>query len=82
MINHKIYEFTLMYELPNEKDDPEDYLDSLFEAGLDDSIIGLGNLGYISLYIHCKAKTLEEAVTSSIMKVNKAIPNAKMLMVF
>ena len=70
------YEFTLRFQLQDENDNPENYLDLLLEAGCDDALVGVGSLGSISLNFTRKASTASEAVTSAIQNVLSAIPSA------
>jgi len=70
------YEFTLRFQLQDENDNPENYLDLLFEAGCDDALVGVGSLGSISLNFTRKASTASAAVTSAIQNVLSAIPSA------
>ena len=75
------YEFTLRFQLQNENDNSENYLDLLFEAGCDDALVGVGSLGAgslgsISLNFTREASTASAAVTSAIQNVLSAIPSA------
>ena len=75
------YEFTLRFQLQDENDNPENYLDLLFEAGCDDALVGVGSLGAgslgsISLNFTREASTASKAVTSAIQNVLSAIPSA------
>ena len=75
------YEFTLRFQLQDENDNPENYLDLLFEAGCDDALVGVGSLGAgslgsISLNFTREASTASAAVTSAIQNVLSAIPSA------
>ena len=73
------YEFTLRFQLQDENDNPENYLDLLFEAGCDDALVGVGSLGSISLNFTRKALTASAAVTSAIQNVLSAIPSAMLI---
>lgn len=70
------YEFTLRFQLQDENDNPEKYLDVLFEAGCDDAVVGVGSLGSISLNFTREASTASEAVKSAVQNVLFAIPSA------
>ncbi len=43
------YEFVLRFQLPAENDQPDEFLDSLYEAGCSDAVIGVGLSGYLAL---------------------------------
>ena len=67
------YEFTLKFRLPDLEVDPEDYLDSLFEAGCDDAVVGIGHTGHIAMEFLREAESVEHAITSAIQNVRDAI---------
>jgi predicted DNA-binding transcriptional regulator AlpA len=68
------YSFMLNFSLPHRDDDPEQYLDALFEAGCDDASIGTGRAGMIGLDFTRSAPSAEEAIRSAIGSVQAAIP--------
>lgn len=73
------YEFTLTFSLPGENDDPEQYLDSLYESGCDDAVLGTGQPGTIGLDFVREAASAEDAVRSAIANVEAAIPGAELV---
>lgn len=73
-----MYEFVLKFDLPEADQDPQVYMDALFEAGCDDATIGIGKRGSIALDFERDAASAEEAVDSAIQDVQKAIPGAKL----
>lgn len=72
------YEFVLRFQLPENNDQPEEYLDALYEAGCDDATIGVGLPGYLGLDFCREANSAEQAVLSAIHDVKRAIPNSKL----
>jgi len=72
------YEFTLTFSLPGEDDNPEQYLDALFESGCDDAVLGTGQTGSIGLDFVREAESAEDAVRSAIANVETAIPGAEL----
>ena len=68
------YEFTLTFSLPGEDDNPEQYLDALYESGCDDAVLGTGQPGTIGLDFVREAESAEDAVRSAIANVEAAIP--------
>jgi len=70
------YEFTLTFDLPGDQEDPEQYVDALFEAGCDDAVPGTGLPGTIALEFVREAESANEAIESAIMNVLEAIPGA------
>lgn len=75
----KEYDFTLKFELENSEDDPDQYIDALYEAGCSDASIGIGQAGRIGLNFIREANSALEAVSSAIRDVKNAIPNAKLI---
>jgi len=70
------YNFILHFQLPKADDDPEAYLDALFEAGCDDATVGVGILGAIALDFCREADDAATAVRTAFEDVLKAIPEA------
>lgn len=66
--------FTLRFNLPPAQPDPRHWLDALFEAACDDATVGVGRLGVIALDFVRDAPTREEAVSTAITDVKRAIP--------
>jgi len=75
----KTYTFDLVFALPNKSDDPESFVDALYDAGCDDSLIGLGRQGQIALDFMRQAPSKDKAVRSAIESVHKAIPGCKFI---
>ena len=73
------YEFTLTFSLPDTQDDPERYLDALYEAGCDDALIGTGQVGSIALEFVREAESAAAAVNSAIANVKDVIPGAELI---
>ena len=73
------FEFTLIYKLNNNEEDPSKYLDALFEVGCDDAIVSLGKKGMISLDFIRDGLEANSAILSALRDVKKAIPDAKLL---
>ena len=44
----KEYSFTLKFNFPDARTDPDCYIDRLYEAGCDDALIGIGKQGIIT----------------------------------
>ena len=73
-----MWEFILKFKLPAGGEDPEAWLDRLFEAGCDDATVGTGKRGSIALDFSRDAATADEAVHSAIENVMRAIPGAQL----
>lgn len=73
------YEFTLAFSLPAASNNPEDYLDALFEAGCDDALIAVGGTGSIAIDFIRLAASAESAVQQATVQVRRAIPGAELL---
>ncbi len=68
------YTFVLNFTLPG--DDPEQFLDALYEAGCDDAAVGIGQFGMIGLDFIRAARCAEDAIRSAVENVRTAIPGA------
>ena len=68
------YTFVLNFTLPRPDDNPEQFLDALYEAGCDDATVGTGQYGMIGLDFTRAAISAEEAIGSALANVHSAIP--------
>jgi len=75
----KEFDFELIYKLGNNKQDPNEYLDALFESGCDDATISTGQLRMISLSFTREAVSASKAIQSAMDDISKAIPTAKLI---
>lgn len=73
------YDFTLTFALPGDGSNPENYADSLYEAGCDDAIVGTGVPGSIALNFSRTAKSAENAILQAVQDVQNAIPDAQLI---
>ncbi|MEW8087955.1 MAG: hypothetical protein AB2652_04825 [Candidatus Thiodiazotropha endolucinida] len=73
------YQFQLTFNLPGDEDDPQRHLDALYAAGCDDAVVGVGTPGSIALQFSRKASTEEEAISTAIGDVYKAVPGAALI---
>lgn len=69
------YEFQLDFKLGADED-ANNYLDTLYEAGCDDAVLGVGKKGYIRLEFTRDSLNAVDALTSAIKNVYEAIPSA------
>jgi hypothetical protein len=74
-----VFEFTLVFALPEADADPASYLDALFETGCDDATAGIGRPGMIALDFAREAESAANAVASAIRDVRRAIRGAKLI---
>jgi hypothetical protein len=75
----KEYSFTLKFNFPDVRSEPDCYIDRLYEAGCDDTLIGIGKQGCIALDFTRSAASAFEAVSSAIVDVKKVIPDASLI---
>lgn len=75
----KEYDFTLKFDLPDPNEDPDHYVDALYEAGCDDASVGIGQPGRIGLNFIREADSASDAILSAIASVKKAIPGARLI---
>lgn len=72
------YDFTLKFSVP--PDLAQDRLESsLFQAGCDDAIIGLGQTGRLALNFTREAASAEQAMLSAIQDAQRAVPAARLV---
>lgn len=72
------YEVTLRFAIPQGMT-REEIEACLFEAGCDDALSGTGQEGRLGVAFAREAATAEEAVTSALRDVRKAIPEARLI---
>lgn len=73
------YTFTLKYQLTDEDRDTEVLVERLGEAGCDDALVGLGQLGRLALEFTREAADADTAVRSALADVHRAVPTAKLI---
>lgn len=75
------YTFMLNFLLPSGNDNPEHFLDALFEAGCDDATVGVGLHGMVGLDFTRDATSADDALRSAVRDVQRAIPEAVLVQV-
>lgn len=75
----KEYDFTLKFNLINSHADPQEYIDCLYASGCDDALVGIGKQGSISLNFLRSAESAYLAISSAILDVRTAIPQANLI---
>lgn len=70
------YDFTLKFRINGSQADPDTYIESLYEGGCDDALIGVGKQGLIALNFTREAASAYEAVSSAIADVKTVIQQA------
>ncbi len=70
------YSFTLKFNFLDPQINSDSYIEQLYEAGCDDSLIGIGKPGSIALEFIRSAASAFEAISSAIVDVKKVIPDA------
>ena len=73
------FEFTLKFSLPEAGTDPKAYIEQLAETGCDDALVGVGLSGRIALEFDRESASAFEAISSAIVDVKQAIPEAKLV---
>lgn len=73
------YEFLLRFRLPDDRPDPESWLEALDAAGCDDATIGIGRLGRIALEFSRASTSAAKAIRSALADVERAIPGARLI---
>lgn len=72
------YDFTLKFAVPDDVA-VESLEHRLFEAGCDDGLLGLGQKGRLALQFSRAAASAQEAVTSALGDVKRAVPEARLI---
>jgi hypothetical protein len=73
------YSFTLKFNFPNPRTDPNDYIEKLYEGGCDDALIGVGKQGSIALDFIRESPSAFEAISGAITTVKQVIPDAVLI---
>ena len=73
------YEFEMRFRLPVDDANAGDLVERLGEAGCDDALIGIGQLGRIALKFTREAESARRVIVSALEDVKKAIPEAKLI---
>ena len=72
------YQFQIIFSL-HSNEDAEQYLDTLFETGCDDAVMGVGKTGYLAADFTRESSTAFDAIKSAIEAITQAIPHAKLI---
>lgn len=75
----KLFEFNLVFMLPDAAGRAKDYVDALYEAGCDDATIGIAAPGRIGLAFSREAVSAESAIKSAIRDVQKAVKGVRLI---
>jgi len=73
------YEFELIFKVDNSNENLLDYSDRLYEAGCDDALVSVGQLGMIALSFVREAENAQIAIDSAIENVKTAMPHAELI---
>lgn len=71
-----MFEFEIVFNFPDGKPDEAAVLDALFQAGLDDTIVGTGRSDRIALGFTRDGPDLEQVLTAAVAQVVAAFPSA------
>ncbi len=75
----KEYNFTLKFNFPDARIELDCYIEQLYKAGCDDTLIGIGKQGCIALEFIRSASSAFDAISSAIVDVKKVIPDASLI---
>jgi len=73
------YTFTLKYQLADDDRDPDGLVERLGEAGCDDALVGIGQLGRLALEFTREADSADAAVRGALADVRRAAPSASLI---
>lgn len=74
-----MYKVEASYFLGHPTYDPKDYLDELYEAGLDDCTLGVGCHGFLRIDCDRKGKTQLSVERSILKDIRKVFPYANLV---
>ena len=74
-----MYNFSLIFRLPEKLTETNELIETLAEAGCDDAMVGIGHPGRIALEFDREAKSALDAVNSSKRDVESALPGAELI---
>ena len=75
----RIFEFDLIFTLPEGADDEDAILDSLYEAGCDDAVVGLGRRGSVGVAFVREGRDAEAVVARAIGQAVAGLPAGAVL---
>ncbi len=76
-----MFEFEIVISFPSVEPDEADVLDALFQAGLDDTIVGTGCPDVIALGFTRNGPNLEQVLTAAVAQIMAAFPSASVQIV-
>lgn len=71
-----MFEFEIVINFPDEALEDAEVLDALFDAGLDDTLVGLGRPDRIALSFTRNGPNLEQVLTDAVAQIMAAFPPA------
>ena len=75
----KEYDFALMFRLNQSDVNLSHYLDSLYEAGCDDALPGIGKPGYLALDFIRESSSAYDALETAIANVRSVLADAELI---
>ena len=79
IIAETVFEFDLVFALPNDAADEGAILDGLYEAGCDDAVVGLGAPGLVGLGFKRAGRNIEAVISATVRQVMCGLPDGAML---
>jgi hypothetical protein len=76
-----MFDFEIVISFPDGKPDEAAVLDTLFQAGLDDTIVGTGRPDVIALSFKRNGPNLEQVLTAAVAQIMAAFPSASVQIV-
>ncbi len=77
----QLFEFEIVINVPGGALEEAEFLDALFKAGLDDTIVGLGRPDRIALSFTGDGTSLEQVLTDAVVQIISAFPSASVQIV-
>lgn len=77
---HLAFDFGLKFRISADAN-PSEIIERLAEAGCDDAVIGTGRPGLLALDFSREAASVEEAISSALADVKRAVPGAELVQI-
>lgn len=73
------YTFLLKYQLRDGNDSADDVVERLGATGCNDALVGMGQIGQMSLEFTRQATSAENALVTAVLDVKRAVRSVKLI---
>lgn len=75
----EMFEFDLVFALPEGDHDAFELSDAVYEAGFEDSVIGTGQIGILGVSLEAEGENAEEAILKTARAIMRQLPKGSSL---